>query len=358
MALVHTLVAEVLPDFIHALEAADNEALQVELGGNAEIEVHVERVVVGDEGASTGAAGYWLEDGGLYLRVAGLVERGAQRADNERALQEDVLHARIDDEVDIALAVAKLGIVEAVVDHSVLFLDYGQGLEAFGEQHEFLGMDGYFSRLCAEDESLHADEVSQVEQFLEHRIIERLVLARTNVVAGDVDLNAALGVEQLGKAGLAHHAAAHHAAGYADLAGRDVVGKRCLDVLGISVDGIFCCGIGIDAHPAEFFEGSPAIDFLLAEFKYVHCYELDLCAKLIQKSETPDKLKDYAALPGPDGAADREKGKKTDTLSSRKMKRAPALSILGRWPAPCGDRAGRCAARLRRCACESIRVPS
>ena len=43
------LVAEVAADLEDALEAADHQPLQVQLGRDAQVEVEVERVVVGDE---------------------------------------------------------------------------------------------------------------------------------------------------------------------------------------------------------------------------------------------------------------------------------------------------------------------
>ena len=42
MTAVHALIAEVLSDFVNSFEAAYDEALEVELGGDAEVEVNVE----------------------------------------------------------------------------------------------------------------------------------------------------------------------------------------------------------------------------------------------------------------------------------------------------------------------------
>ena len=42
-----------------------------------------------------------------------------------------------------------------------------------------------------EGESLHADEVADVEQFLENRVVECRIAFGADVVAADVDLNAA-----------------------------------------------------------------------------------------------------------------------------------------------------------------------
>ena len=53
---VDALVAEDAPDLEHALEPADDQSLEVQLGGDAEVEVDVERVVVGDERSRRRAA--------------------------------------------------------------------------------------------------------------------------------------------------------------------------------------------------------------------------------------------------------------------------------------------------------------
>ena len=43
------LVAEIAIDLIDAVEAADDQALQIKLRRDSQIEVHVERVVMGDK---------------------------------------------------------------------------------------------------------------------------------------------------------------------------------------------------------------------------------------------------------------------------------------------------------------------
>ena len=64
---IHALVAELAPDLEHLLEAAHEQALEVQLGGDAQIEILVERVVVRDEGARVRAAQDGMQDGRLHL---------------------------------------------------------------------------------------------------------------------------------------------------------------------------------------------------------------------------------------------------------------------------------------------------
>ena len=71
-------------DLEHLLEAADHEALQVQLGRDAQVEVGVERVVVGDEGPGRGAAGDGVQHRRLDLDEALRPQALAQAAHRRR----------------------------------------------------------------------------------------------------------------------------------------------------------------------------------------------------------------------------------------------------------------------------------
>jgi len=112
---VDALVAEDAADLVHAVEAADDELLEVELGRDAHEEVEVERVVVRDEGLGRRAAGDLVHHGRLDLEEAEVVEELAHVVDDARALDEDVAALGVHDEVEVALAVALLLVLEAKV---------------------------------------------------------------------------------------------------------------------------------------------------------------------------------------------------------------------------------------------------
>ena len=162
-----------LAHLIDALKAAHDESFKVELGGDTHIHVLVEGIEMGDERTGGGSAGDILEDGSLDLGISGLVEDAAHGAYDDGALLKGLLDALVDDEVNIALSVAQLGVFEGVIDLSVLLLDDRQGLEALGEHGQFLSMDTNLASLRAEHIALDADEVAEVEKFLENNIIER-----------------------------------------------------------------------------------------------------------------------------------------------------------------------------------------
>ena len=230
MVLVHAFVAEVLANLVDALEAAHDEPLQVQLRGDAQVEVDVQRVVVGDEGACAGTAGDGLQDGRFHFGIAGFVQHGTHGADDFRALQEGIFHAVVHDEVHVALAVAQFGVLEGVIGHAVLVLHDGQRAQALGQYGQLLGVHADFARLRAEHEALHADEVAQVQQAFEDGVIHIFVLVRADVVAGDVHLDAPFGVLQFDERGLAHDAAAHHASRDGHLARLGIVPEVRFDV--------------------------------------------------------------------------------------------------------------------------------
>ena len=61
MARRYTLVTERAGNFVDPLHAANDEALEVQLDGDAQIERHVQRIVMRDEGAGMSAAHFGME---------------------------------------------------------------------------------------------------------------------------------------------------------------------------------------------------------------------------------------------------------------------------------------------------------
>jgi hypothetical protein len=101
----------------------------VQLQCDAQVQRHVERVVVGDERASMGAAGLDVEHRRLDLGEAALAERPAEAGDDLVTNVEGPAGVGVDDEVDVALAEAGVGVGEAVPL-------VGQRAQRLGEQLE------------------------------------------------------------------------------------------------------------------------------------------------------------------------------------------------------------------------------
>ena len=175
VAAVHTLVAEVTADLIYALKATYDEALEIQLCSDTHIHIHIQRVVVGDEWASGCATGYGLQHWGLHLGVTCLVKHLAHGAHDGSALEEHIFHAFVHHKVHIALAVALLRVVETIIGYAVLVFHDRQWLETLGEHSEFLSVYADLTHLGAEHEALDTDEVTYVEEFLEHHVIHLLL---------------------------------------------------------------------------------------------------------------------------------------------------------------------------------------
>ena len=120
-------------------------------------------------------------------------------------------------------------------------------------------MYGNLTCLCAEHKSLDADNVADVEQFLEENVVGVLVFSRTKVVAADVNLDTAFGVLQFHKRGFAHDAA-----GNSHFAWFGVVFEVFLNLFCVSCNYIFLSGIRLYSHLSEFGETVASHNLLFA----------------------------------------------------------------------------------------------
>ena len=204
MLRVHAFVAEDTADLIDPLHAADDESLQRQLGGDAHVHVDVERIVVGDERTGSRAAGDGVEDRSLDFDVTRVIHRLADAGDDLGTLDERVLDVRVDDEVDVALTVPGVRVLQAVE----LFR---QGQQALGKEFGCGSVDGDLAGLGLEDLTGDFEDVADVP-----RLFEGLVVVDAEVVTGDVDLDVALAVLDLGERRLAHDATGDHAAADGD----------------------------------------------------------------------------------------------------------------------------------------------
>ena len=156
---VDALVAEVAAELEHLLVAADDEALQVELGRDAQRQVDVEGVGVGLEGAGDGAAGLGLEDGRLDLDEALGLELLAQGGDDGDAGVEDLLGGGVGDEVELAVAGPDVGVGDGLVG--------AEGVQRLGEDPQLGDLDAELAPAGGDDLALGPDPVADVEG-LEH----------------------------------------------------------------------------------------------------------------------------------------------------------------------------------------------
>ena len=197
-------VAEVAIDFEDALEAAHDEALQIEFRRDAQVHVHVERIVVRDERLGVGAARNRVEHRRLDLEEAVREHEAADRGDGLGADEEAVAGVLVHDEVDVALAVAHFGVDETLVL-------VGQRTDVLRHEAKLMGTDGEFAGLRAEERTLDGDDVAEVER------LPGGIGFFADVALRDEVLHVAREVADGREARLAHDALGHHAAGQGNL---------------------------------------------------------------------------------------------------------------------------------------------
>ena len=108
------LVPEHASELEHLVVAADDQALQVQLGRDPQVQLGVERVVVRDERARGRASRNWMEH-----RRLDLVETPSPkgRSDRGNGLETNVEHPTrvvVGDEIHVPLPIARVGVGEPV----------------------------------------------------------------------------------------------------------------------------------------------------------------------------------------------------------------------------------------------------
>src|ERR1019366_4871684 len=190
------LVAETAIDFVDTFQPAYNQALQVQLRRDAQVQIDIEGVVVRDERPRRGAAIERLHHGRFDFDEAARLQLPAQRRDDARPRYEDLSDLRVGDEVEIALAVARFHVLQPVP-----FLGHGE--QRLGKELQLLRVYAQLAGARAEQVAIHAHDVADVEH------LEKLEIAFAHRVLLDVDLQALSALLQVRETGLAHVAQLH-----------------------------------------------------------------------------------------------------------------------------------------------------
>ncbi|MCY1440727.1 hypothetical protein D9M71_570120 [compost metagenome] len=111
----NAFVTEVAVDLEHLLEPANNQALEVQLRRNTQEHAHVQRIVVGFERLGCRAARNGLQHRRFHFQEVTLHQEAADVGDDLRTHAEGLAHVFVDDQVNVALAVALFGVGQAVV---------------------------------------------------------------------------------------------------------------------------------------------------------------------------------------------------------------------------------------------------
>jgi hypothetical protein len=193
-------VAEIAIDLVNALQAAHQQALQVQLRRDAQVQVDIQRVVMRDEGTRRRAAIERLHHGRFHFHESMAFELAAKRSDNAAAREEDFAHFGVRDQIQVALAVARFHVFQAMP-----FLGHGE--QRLREVLQMFDVHAQFAGAGAEQVAFHADDVAQIDQLVDGEI------ALGKGVLLDVDLQALAILRQMREPGLAHAAQGLHAPG-------------------------------------------------------------------------------------------------------------------------------------------------
>src|SRR5439155_6124770 len=156
VAPVDAFVPEVAADLVDALEASDQEALQVELQRDPQEEVRVQDVVVRDERPGHRAAGHRLQHWRFHYDEAARVQELPDRAEGLGTRGDDPSGVEVAQELEVALSLLELGVLEAVP----LLRHRAKGLR---EQRELARFDGQLAALRRCDDAVGADDVPEVQ---------------------------------------------------------------------------------------------------------------------------------------------------------------------------------------------------
>ncbi|CRM89846.1 hypothetical protein [Pseudomonas sp. 22 E 5] len=110
-----TFVTEVAVDLEHLLEAANHQALEVQLRRDTQEHFQVQCVVVGFERLGRGTTRDGLQHRRFHFEEVTLHQEAADVRNHLRTHAEGLAHVFVDDQVNVALAVALLGVGQTVV---------------------------------------------------------------------------------------------------------------------------------------------------------------------------------------------------------------------------------------------------
>ena len=114
---VDALIAEIMADLIHALESADDQPFEIQLIGDAQIQRHIERVVVRDERTRRSAPVQRLQHRRFDFEIVQPVEMRANAARKHRAGAKKRTHFGMHRQIGVALTRTLLGVRESRVAH-------------------------------------------------------------------------------------------------------------------------------------------------------------------------------------------------------------------------------------------------
>jgi len=131
-------------------------------------------------------------------------------------------------------------------------------------------MDGGFAHLGDKYEPLNPDDIANIKQLFENRIIKGLVLFGAEFIAFNIELNPSGCILNFGKRGASHDSSAHDTTGQSDMGkfagfGGEAIENFCTG--GIHRKGV--SRIGLYSQFSELFQGVSSEKLLFVKFCHI-----------------------------------------------------------------------------------------
>lgn len=127
---INPFVAEAAVHFIDPFQSADEESFQMQFRGNTQVNVHIQRIVMSFERAGCSTAGNSMEHRRFDFQEMTVVEIFTDSLYDLGALDKRIFDFRIDNQVQVALAIPRFFIGQAME----FFRQWPQG---FGKECPF-----------------------------------------------------------------------------------------------------------------------------------------------------------------------------------------------------------------------------
>jgi len=213
----YAFIAEIAVDFEYAIKTADHQPLQVQLRRDAQEHLHVQRVVMGNEGLGCRTTGNGMQHRRLHFHEVVFLHEATDRRHRGGTGLEGAARFFVHDQIDVTLAV--LGFL---VGKTVKLV--GQRAQRFGQQAQGRDFDRQLAGFGLEQRAFGPQDVAQV------KMLECFMRGIAGQLIADVQLDAAVGfrpggILDGGEGCLAHHALEHHAPGHHY---RHIFGQQCV----------------------------------------------------------------------------------------------------------------------------------
>lgn len=182
---INTFIAELTANLIHTVETTNDQHLQVQLGSDTKVQIHVQVIVMGDEGLGNGTTWDHVHHGRLNLKEVTLIKITANTVDDLGTNGEGVANVLVDDEIQITLTVTSLHVGQTT--KVGIALGEGEHVQTGGEEGNLRGEDGQLTLARLAGMSLHADNVATLDGAVD--LVEGLLTSGVGLEVGhDLDL--------------------------------------------------------------------------------------------------------------------------------------------------------------------------